>query len=47
MERILFSKPYDKENDAYDYYNKEIYRMIHDLGTEETKKHIESMGILN
>ena len=37
---------YDRENDAYDYFNKKIYSMLYDLGTEETKKHIASMGIL-
>ncbi|MEB3100593.1 hypothetical protein [Ferviditalea candida] len=37
----------DKENDAYDYYLKEIYQMIYNLGTEETRKHIESIGVLS
>jgi hypothetical protein len=37
----------DKENDAYDDNLIEIYRKLHELGTEETKRHIESMGILN
>lgn len=37
---------YDRENDAYDETMKEVYGMLHDLGDEETKKHIESMGIL-
>jgi hypothetical protein len=34
------------ENDTYDALLKEIYRMLHDLGTYETKQHIESMNIL-
>ena len=40
----LFHK--DKENDAYDINLQQIYRMIHDLGTPETKKHIERMNVL-
>ncbi len=36
----------DAENDRYDDQLKAIYRKIHELGTPETKKHIESMGIL-
>lgn len=34
------------DNDTYDALLKEIYRMIYDLGTYETKRHIESMDIL-
>jgi hypothetical protein len=37
----------DRENDTYDKTMKEVYRMIHELGDDEAKKHIESMGILN
>ncbi|MFE5319147.1 hypothetical protein ACFQ88_10595 [Paenibacillus sp. NPDC056579] len=37
----------DKENDAADYWLREIYRKLHALGTPETKQHIESMNILN
>jgi len=36
----------DKENDAADYYLTEIYRKLHELGTPETKSHIESMNVL-
>lgn len=36
----------DKENDAADYYLKQIYRKLHELGTPETRSHIESMNIL-
>ncbi|MCZ8517982.1 MULTISPECIES: hypothetical protein [Paenibacillus] len=36
----------DKENDAYDANLQEIYRMLHKLGTQETRQHIESMNIL-
>ncbi|WP_409345818.1 hypothetical protein [Paenibacillus sp. MBLB4367] len=38
---------FDKENDLYDYNLREIYRMLHDLGTPETREHIESMHVLN
>lgn len=36
----------DPENDAYDAKLVEIYSKLHQLGTSETKQHIESMGIL-
>lgn len=36
----------DQENDSYDHSLMEIYKEIHRLGTAVTKKHIESMGIL-
>lgn len=34
------------DNDTYDAHLKDIYRMLHELGTHETKQHIESMNIL-
>lgn len=37
----------DPENDAYDKYLQAIYQKIHELGTPDTRQHIESMGILN
>jgi hypothetical protein len=37
---------HDVENDAYDNYLREIYSMIHELGTPETRRHIEEMGVL-
>ncbi|WP_433743919.1 hydrolase [Falsibacillus pallidus] len=37
---------YDRENDAYDRNLQQIYQMIHDLGDDEARTHIESMGIL-
>ena len=36
----------DKPNDAYDYYLTQAYRMIHTLGTPETRHQIESMNVL-
>jgi hypothetical protein len=36
----------NESNQEYDYYLTEVYRMLHKLGTEETKRHIESMNIL-
>lgn len=36
----------DKNNDDYDDHMKQIYQLIHDLGTKRTRDHIESMGIL-
>lgn len=38
---------HDRENDAYDSITVQVYNMIYNLGDEEAKKHIESMGILN
>jgi hypothetical protein len=38
---------YDQDNDEYDQRLTDIYRMIHKLGTPETKQHIESMGLLH
>ncbi|HEY2422287.1 MAG TPA: hydrolase [Neobacillus sp.] len=37
---------YDRENDAYDNTIQQVYGMIHKLGDEEAKNHIESMNIL-
>ncbi|GAB2701523.1 hypothetical protein ACFQWB_05875 [Paenibacillus thermoaerophilus] len=36
----------DRANDAYDYTLREIYGLIHKLGTKQTKRTIESMGVL-
>ncbi len=38
---------FDRENDAFDNNLLQVYEIIHRLGDEEAKKHIESMGILN
>ena len=37
----------DKDNDAYDETIRKVYGMIYQLGDEEAKSHIESMGILD
>jgi len=37
----------DNENDTYDYYLVEIYKKIYELGTDETKSHIEKMNVIN
>jgi hypothetical protein len=37
----------DVQNDAYDASLKRVYRYIYELGTPETRKHIESMGVLD
>jgi len=36
----------DKENDEYDEALSKIYGMIYQLGDDETRNHIESMGVL-
>ncbi|EJL43419.1 hypothetical protein BAG01nite_41170 [Brevibacillus agri] len=38
---------FDEENDQYDNCLKQIYSAIYECGTEETKQHIQSMGVLN
>lgn len=35
------------DNAEFDSHIKEIYRMLHRLGTDETKRHIEAMNILH
>lgn len=37
---------FDASNDAYDMALHDIYSLIYELGTEQTKKHIESMHVL-
>jgi hypothetical protein len=37
----------DVQNDAYDASLRQVYRLIHELGTPETRAHIESMGVLD
>lgn len=36
---------HDKENDAYDETVEKVYQMIYELGDQEAKEHIETMGI--
>lgn len=42
---MLYHK--DGPNDDYDEDLREIYRKIYELGTPETKRHMEQLGILN
>jgi hypothetical protein len=37
---------FDRENDAYDETLYKVYEMIYELGDEEARSHIDSMGIL-
>jgi len=37
---------YDRENDAYDNTIQQVYGILHELGDDEAKRHIESMNIL-
>jgi hypothetical protein len=37
----------DPENDGYDYYLAEAYKLLYGLGSSETKRHIENAGLLN
>lgn len=37
----------DKSNDDYDHNITEAYQMMYNLGDEQTKSHIESMGVLS
>lgn len=36
----------NEANQEYDYYLTEVYRTLHKLGSEQTRRHIESMNIL-
>nr|WP_057772289.1 hypothetical protein [Cytobacillus dafuensis] len=36
----------DKDNDAYDSTIRKVYEMIYQLGDQEARRHIQSMGIL-
>lgn len=38
---------FDEENSNYDESLREIYEMLHALGSTETKQHIETMHVLN
>ena len=38
---------FDAENDIYDEILIGIYQHIHSIGTDKTRKHIESMNIIN
>lgn len=38
---------HDDENDVYDQQLQRIYTMLYQLGTPETRKHIEEMGLMN
>lgn len=38
---------YDRENDAVDNTNIQIYRMIYELGDEEAKQHIREFGVMS
>lgn len=37
---------HDRENDAYDNTIQQVYGLLHQLGDDEVKQHIESMNIL-
>ncbi|WLR50309.1 hydrolase [Bacillus tianshenii] len=37
---------HDKENDMYDDDMKQVFQMIYEFGTPETKQQIESIGVL-
>lgn len=37
---------YDEPNDRYDHFLSEAYQLIYELGTPETKQHIERMNVL-
>jgi rubrerythrin len=38
---------YNEENSTYDSYLRDIYIKLHELGTTETRQHIETMHILD
>ena len=38
---------FDRPNDSIDNGLQNVYKMLYELGNPETRRHIESMGILN
>ncbi|MED1802042.1 hypothetical protein [Brevibacillus porteri] len=38
---------FDTENDVYDECLRQIYTALYECGTEVTKNHIQSMGVMN
>jgi hypothetical protein len=38
---------YDRENDDYDAHLKKIYSLMYRVGTDETREHIKSMGLIS
>lgn len=44
--RATISNRSDKENNADGWSLTEIYRMLHELGTPDTRKHIEAMNVI-
>lgn len=38
---------YDRDNDAIDNTMEKVFSLIHELGDDEAKKHIEEQGLLN
>jgi hypothetical protein len=43
--RYTFPYNIDPENDGYDYYLREVYQFLYDLGTPESRRHIEEAGM--
>jgi rubrerythrin len=43
---LSLSTYYNEENTTYDNSLREIYKKLHELGTTETKEHIEKMNII-
>jgi hypothetical protein len=43
---LPFVHTYEGPNKDHDYYLREVYRMLHKLGNEETKVQIEQMKVL-
>jgi hypothetical protein len=43
---LPFVNTYEGPNRDHDYYMREVYRLLHQLGTAQTKTHIEQMKVL-
>jgi hypothetical protein len=43
--RYTFPYNLDAENDGYDYYLRDVYQLLYDLGTSETRRHIRDAGL--
>ncbi|MRH44449.1 hypothetical protein GH741_17535 [Aquibacillus halophilus] len=47
VEKPLSEKSIDNKRDSFQKTLEELYRKVYELGTEETKSNIRSLGILN
>jgi hypothetical protein len=47
MSAVLVSASDEDMNADYDHQFQKVYQLIYELGTEKTKRHIESIGVVH